>query len=45
MASALPVIKERRSLFILGIYNLQGQRVGHPTQGIYIKNGRKYIIK
>lgn len=26
-------------------YNLRGQAVETPTKGIYIKNGRKYIIK
>ena len=26
-------------------YNLQGQRVEHPTHGIYIHNGRKVVIK
>jgi len=27
------------------IYNLAGQRVTAPTKGIYIKNGKKFIIK
>ena len=27
------------------IYNMAGQRVEHPAKGIYIKNGRKYIVK
>ena len=27
------------------IYNLQGQRVDHPTKGIYIRNGRKVVIR
>ena len=26
-------------------YNLQGQRVENPTNGLYIKNGRKVIVK
>jgi hypothetical protein len=26
-------------------YNLSGQRVQHPSKGIYIHNGRKVIIK
>ena len=26
-------------------YNLQGIKVAHPTKGIYIKNGRKHVIK
>ena len=27
------------------VYNLKGQRVSHPKEDIYIKNGRKYVIK
>ena len=27
------------------IYNLQGQRVVNPRKGIYIKNGKKFVIK
>jgi hypothetical protein len=27
------------------IYNLAGQRVDHPTRGIYIRNGKKFIIR
>lgn len=26
-------------------YNLQGQRIAQPTQGVYIKDGRKVVIK
>ena len=26
-------------------YNLQGQRVDNPSKGLYIKNGRKVVIK
>jgi hypothetical protein len=26
-------------------YNLQGQRVGNPGKGIYIKNGKKVIVR
>lgn len=26
-------------------YNLQGQRVEHPTKGLYIKNGKKVIVR
>ena len=26
-------------------YNLNGQVIDHPTKGIYIKNGKKYVIK
>lgn len=28
-----------------GIYNLQGVRVENPQKGIYIKNGKKYVVK
>lgn len=27
------------------IYNLNGQRVGHPAKGLYIVNGKKVVIK
>ena len=26
-------------------YNLAGQRVAQPQQGLYIQNGKKFIIK
>ena len=26
-------------------YNLQGQRVDKPSKGIYIKNGKKVMVK
>ena len=26
-------------------YNLQGQRVDNPTKGLYIKNGKKVVIR
>ena len=28
-----------------GIYDVIGRRVSQPTKGLYIKNGRKYIVK
>lgn len=27
------------------IYNLSGRRVSQPTRGIYIRNGRKFVVK
>ncbi len=27
------------------IYNLQGQRISVPVKGVYIKNGKKYLVK
>lgn len=27
------------------LYNLTGQQIAHPTKGIYILNGKKYVIK
>ena len=27
------------------IYNLQGYKVTNPSAGVYIKNGKKYIVK
>ena len=26
-------------------YNLAGQRIAQPTKGLYIVNGKKYIVK
>ena len=26
-------------------FNLNGQRVEHPAKGIYIKNGKKVIVR
>jgi hypothetical protein len=26
------------------IYNMNGQRINKPVRGIYLKNGRKYIV-
>ena len=27
------------------LYDLSGRKVGHPTKGLYIKDGRKFIVK
>jgi uncharacterized protein YlzI (FlbEa/FlbD family) len=27
------------------MYDLQGRRVAQPTKGLYIVNGKKYIVK
>jgi hypothetical protein len=27
------------------VYNLAGQRVAQPTKGLYIVNGKKYVVK
>jgi hypothetical protein len=29
----------------VAIYNLQGQKISNPQKGIYIQNGRKYIVR
>jgi endonuclease I len=42
---AIFIVRQPEQQALEGIYNLQGQRVEHPTQGIYIKNGKKYIVK
>ena len=28
-----------------GYYNLNGQRISQPTRGLYIMNGKKYVVK
>lgn len=42
---AIFIVRQPEQQALEGIYNLQGQRVEHPTQGIYIKNGKKFIVK
>lgn len=42
---AIFVVRQREQRMVEGVYNLQGQRVEHPMRGIYIKNGKKHIIK
>lgn len=32
-------------LKVNGYYDLQGRRVSNPTKGLYIMNGKKYIVK
>ena len=27
------------------IYNLQGQRIKNPQKGVYIQNGRKFVVR
>ena len=27
------------------VYNLQGQRVSHAQRGLYIRDGKKYVVK
>ncbi len=39
--NSLPVSSSKQN----AIYNLAGQRVAKPTQGIYIVNGKKVIVK
>ena len=39
--SIIPIINDSRDIY----YNLQGQRVLNPKNGIYIKNGKKVFIK
>lgn len=42
---AIFVIRQPEQRVVKGIYNLQGQRVEHPMRGIYIMNGKKYIVR
>ncbi len=38
-------MKIKLLLSSLLIYDLQGRAIQHPTRGIYIKNGKKIVIK
>lgn len=38
-------VKDKKSIYDGKWYNLQGQRVTYPSHGIFIKNGRKYVVK
>ncbi len=37
--AAAPIVREGAT------YNLQGQRVSHPQRGVYIRQGRKVLVK
>lgn len=36
---------ERGALNVEGCYTLDGRRVANPTSGLYIMNGRKFVVK
>ena len=36
---------ERGALNVEGCYTLDGRRVANPTKGLYIMNGRKFVVK
>ena len=41
--ASVPVVEEVKETN--SYYDLQGRKVAHPTRGIYIKDGRKVVIK
>ena len=43
--SAIFALHEEASKTDNAFYNLNGQRVDHPTRGIYIRNGKKVFVK
>jgi hypothetical protein len=43
--TGIETISEVRSVMSDVWYDLQGRRVENPTKGVYIKNGRKVVIK
>ena len=43
--SGIEAIKNGEQKDNTPVYNLNGQRVNTPTKGIYIKNGRKVLVK
>ena len=36
---------EGDGLMVEGYYNLQGQRVAKPKRGIYVRNGKKMVVR
>ena len=44
-ATAIYGVKEVKNAEEGAIYNLQGVRVSNPTKGLYIQNGKKFIVK
>lgn len=44
-ATAIYGVKEVKTAEEGAIYNLQGVRVSNPTKGVYIQNGKKFIVK
>jgi len=44
-ATGIMVVDGKEMLGLDSVYNLAGQRVSKPTKGLYIKNGKKVIIK
>jgi hypothetical protein len=43
-ATGIQAVRDSRPA-VDGYYNLAGQRVAHPTKGLYIVGGRKVVIK
>jgi hypothetical protein len=43
-ATGIQTVRDSRPA-VDGYYNLAGQRVAHPTKGLYIVGGRKVVIK
>ena len=44
-ASGISDVQTYRDIRIGAVYNLQGQRVQNPRKGLYIQNGKKYLVK
>lgn len=44
-ATALTLVNSEKGIVNREVYNLAGQRVAQPKKGLYIKNGKKVIIK
>ena len=44
-ATALTLVNSEKRIVNSEVYNLAGQRVAAPTKGLYIKDGKKVVIK
>lgn len=43
--SSVPAIHSADSPTDDAVYSLDGRRVSHPKKGVYIRQGKKYVIR
>ena len=44
-ASDIEYVREDNNSQSKDIFDLQGRKVSSPARGIYIKNGKKYVVR
>ena len=43
--TALTLVNSEQGIVNSGVYDLQGRKVSNPSKGLYIRNGKKVVIK